>query len=126
VNEGGEGQYVTSLVGFSQGVHCPATKKCLLRTKGLSHLGFITAVTSLNGSQPNFTQCLAVTWAGRLYIHFGGCCSVTECCQVQNSLCVLQVLRSPVRSITARQSSSGREPCVRSGCENCVCVFIDY
>jgi len=25
---------------------------------------------SLNGSQPNFAQCLALTWAGRLYIHF--------------------------------------------------------
>jgi len=22
------------------------------------------------GSQPNFAQCLAITWAGRLYIHF--------------------------------------------------------
>ena len=41
---------------------------------------------------------------------FGGCCSVTEFCQVQNSLCVLQVLRSPIDSVTARQSSSGREP----------------
>jgi len=41
---------------------------------------------------------------------FGGCCSVTEFCQVQNSLCVLQVLRFPILSVTARQSSSGREP----------------
>ena len=30
-----------------------------------------------------------------IYI-FGGCCSVTEFCQVQYSLCVLQVLRSPI------------------------------
>ena len=37
-----------------------------------------------------------------IYI-FGGCCSVTEFCQVQNSLCVLQVLRSPIRSVTGRQ-----------------------
>jgi len=48
------------------------------------------------------------------YIYtFGGRCSVTEFCQVQNLLCVLQVLRSPIRSVTARhwrQSSSGREP----------------
>ena len=40
----------------------------------LSRLGFVTAVTSLNGSQPNFARCLAVSWAGTLYIHFGGCC----------------------------------------------------
>jgi len=30
------------------------------------------------------------------YIHFGGCCPVTEFCQVQNSLCVLQVLGCPI------------------------------
>jgi len=34
---------------------------------------------------------LAVIWAGRLYI-FGSCCPVTEFRQVQDSLCVLQVL----------------------------------
>ena len=44
-----------------------------------------------------------------IYI-FGGCCSVMEFCQVQNSLCVLQVLRSPIGSVTARHSCSAREP----------------
>jgi len=44
-----------------------------------------------------------------IYI-FSDCCSVTEFCQVRNSLCVLQVLRSPIGSVTARQSSSGCEP----------------
>ena len=45
------------------------------------------------------------------YIHiFGGCCPITEFCQVQSSLCVLQDLRSPIGSVTARHSSSGREP----------------
>jgi len=44
----------------------------------LSCLGFVTAATSLSGSQPNFARCLAVSWAGRLYIGyiFGGCCPV--------------------------------------------------
>ena len=32
-----------------------------------SRLGFVTAATSLNGSQPNFARSLALTWAGRLY-----------------------------------------------------------
>ena len=41
---------------------------------------------------------------------FGGCCPVTEFRQVQDSLCVLRVLRSPIGSVTARQSSTGREP----------------
>ena len=32
-----------------------------------SRLGFGTAPTSLNGGQPNFARCLAVSWAGTLY-----------------------------------------------------------
>ena len=31
---------------------------------------YVTAATSLNGSQPNFALCLAVSWPGTLYIHF--------------------------------------------------------
>jgi len=38
----------------------------------VSHLGFITAVTSLNGGQPKFALCLAISWTGTLYIHFPG------------------------------------------------------
>ena len=40
---------------------------------------------------PNFAQCLAVSWAGTLYI-FGGSCRLTEFCYLQNSLYV-QILR---------------------------------
>jgi len=29
-----------------------------------SRLGFVAASTSLNGGQPNFERCLAVSWAG--------------------------------------------------------------
>jgi len=43
-------------------------------------LGFITAPMSLNGGQPNFAQCLAVSWAGTLYIHFLGLLPLTEFC----------------------------------------------
>jgi len=57
-----------------------------------------------------FAQCLAIpSLVDYIYI-FGGCCSVTEFCKVQSSLCILQVLRCPIRSITAWQSSSGHEP----------------
>jgi len=49
-------------------------------------------------------------YLGWYSIHFGGCCSLTEFCRVQNSLCVLQVLRCPIGSVTARQSISEREP----------------
>ena len=40
--------------------------------KGVSRLGFVTAPTLLNGRQPNFARCLAVSWAGTLYIHILG------------------------------------------------------
>jgi len=38
-----------------------------------SRLGFVrpTAPTSLNGGQTNSTQCLAISWASTLCIHFG-------------------------------------------------------
>ena len=76
----------------------------------VSHLGFITAATSLNRNQPNFAPCLAVSCAATYIYIFGSCSSVMEFCQVQNSLCVLQVLHSPIGSVTAKQLSSGREP----------------
>jgi len=61
----------------------------------VSRVGFVTAPTSLNEDQQNFAQCLAVSWAGTVYVHFGGSCPLTEFCQVQNSLCA-QVWRCPV------------------------------
>jgi len=36
----------------------------------VSRLGFVSAPMSVNGGQPNFAQCLAVSWAGTLYIRF--------------------------------------------------------
>jgi len=33
---------------------------------------------------PNFAPCLAVSWAGTLYIDFGDSCPVTEFCRMQN------------------------------------------
>ena len=59
-----------------------------------------------NGGQPNFARCLAVYWAGTLYIHFRGSCHLTDFCQMQNSHSV-QVLRSPIGTVTARHWSSG-------------------
>jgi len=73
------------------------------------HLGFITAATSFTGSQPNFAQCLAVSWAHTLCIHFWGYCPLTEFCQVQNSL-YISLAFSYIGSVTARHSSSGHQP----------------
>ena len=38
----------------------------------VSRLGFVSAAPSLTGGQPNIVRCLAVSWAGTLYIHFRG------------------------------------------------------
>jgi len=38
----------------------------------ISHLGFVTGMTSLTGGQPNFAWSSAISWAGTLYIHFSG------------------------------------------------------
>jgi len=61
----------------------------------VSHLGFVTAPTSLNEGQPNFAHCLPISWTGTLYILFWRLLSLTEFCHVQNSLCV-QVLHSSI------------------------------
>jgi len=63
----------------------------------VSHLGFVTAATSLNGRQPNFALCLAGSWAGTLYINFGGLLPPNGILPGANSLCV-QVLCSPILS----------------------------
>jgi len=77
----------------------------------LSRLGFVTAVTSVNGSQLNFARCLAVSWAGRLFIHFrwllphNGISPGAKFTLRPPSLAL-----SYIGSVTARHSSSGREP----------------
>jgi len=58
-------------------------------------LAFVTAAMSFTGGQLNFAQCLVVSWAVTLYIHFRGCCRLTEFYQVQISL-YAQDLRSPI------------------------------
>jgi len=60
----------------------------------LSRLGFVTAATSLSGSQPNFAWCLTVSCTGIYICIFGGSCPLTEFWQLQNSLCV-QLFHSP-------------------------------
>jgi len=69
----------------------------------VSGLGFVTAQTSLNWGQPHLARFLAVSWAGTLYIHFGGSYPLTKFCQAQNSLCV-QVLRYPILAALLRDS----------------------
>ena len=77
----------------------------------VSRLGFVTAATSLNGSQPNFARCLAVSWASRLFIHFrrvlprNGILPGAKFTLRPPSLAL-----SYIGSVTVRHSSSGYEP----------------
>jgi len=54
-------------------------------------LAFIAAATSLTRGQPNFACCLAVSWAGTLYIHFRGLSRNFSRCKIDftSNSCVL-------------------------------------
>jgi len=70
----------------------------------VSRVGFVTAATSLNGSQPNFVRCLAVSWADTLYLYFRRLLT-------RNGFTLRSCLAlSYIGSVTARHSSSGRQP----------------
>ena len=80
----------------------------------LSRLGFVTAATSLNGSQPNFARCLgtlAISLAGRLFIHFRRLLPRHGILPgAKFSLRPPSLALSYIGSVTARHSTSAREP----------------
>jgi len=75
----------------------------------VSRLGFVTAPTSLNGGQPNFARCLAVSWAGTLCIHFIRLLPHKEILPDAKFTLRPSLALSYIGSVTARHSSSGRE-----------------
>ena len=83
-----------------------------------SRLPFIPAATSITGGQPDFVRCLAVSWAGTLYIHFQWLLPRDRILPgVKFTLRPSVVFY--IASIPARHSSSGRQPncCVVQGRE---------
>jgi len=76
----------------------------------VSCLGFLTAPTSLNGGQPHFARCLAVSWAGTLYIHFWGLLPPNGILPAAKFTLRPSLALSYIGSVTARHSSSGRQP----------------
>jgi len=74
-----------------------------------SRLGFVTAATSLNGSPPNFARCLAVCWAGILYVHFRGLLPPNGILPGAK-FTLRSCLAFCFGSVTARNWSSGRRP----------------
>jgi len=75
----------------------------------VSCLSFVTAPTSLNGCQQNFAGCLAVFWAGTLYIHFWGLLPLKEFPAGKFTLHP-SLAFCYIGSVTAWHSSSGRQP----------------
>jgi len=76
----------------------------------VSRLGFVTAPLSLNGGQLNFAQCLAVSRAGTLYIHFWGLLSRNGILPGAKFTLRPSLVFSCIGSVTARHSSSARQP----------------
>jgi len=74
------------------------------------HLAFVTAATLLTGGQPNFARCLAISWAATLCIHFRGLLSSDRTLPGAKFTLRPSLAFSYIGSITARQSSSGRQP----------------
>jgi len=70
---------------------------------------FVTAATSLNGGQPNFARCLAVSWAGTLHT-FSGALAPDRI--LPRTIFTLRPSLAffYIGSVTAQHSSSGRQP----------------
>jgi len=81
-----------------------------IKFQRVSRLGFVTAPMSLSGGQPNFARCLAVSWAGTLYIHFGGFLPPCGILPAAKFTLRPRLPFSYIGSVTARCSSSGRQP----------------
>jgi len=67
-----------------------------------------TTPTSLNGGQPNFARCLAVSWTSTLYIHFWGLLPLNGIFPGAIFTLRPSLAFSYICSVTARHSSSGR------------------
>jgi len=76
----------------------------------VSRLGFVIALTSLNGGQPNYARFLAVSWAGTLYIHCWGLFPRNGILPGAKFTLRKNIAFCYIGSVTARHSSSGRQP----------------
>ena len=73
---------------------------------------FVIATTSLSGCQPNFAfaRCLAISCTGTLYIHFWGLLPPNGILSAAKFILHPSLAFSYIGSVTARHSSSGRQP----------------
>ena len=82
----------------------------LSKFQWVSRLGFVTAPTSLNGGQPNFGRCLAVSLAGTLYVHFWGLLLPNRILQGAKFTLHPSLALSYIGSVIVWHSSSGHQP----------------
>jgi len=76
----------------------------------LSRLDFVTAAMWLTGDQQNFVRSLAVSWACTLHIHFWGLLLPNGILPGAKFTLRPSLAFSYIGSVTARHSSSGRQP----------------
>jgi len=79
-------------------------------TKGETCATNVTAATSHTGGQPNFARRLAVSWAATMYIHFRGLLPPDRILPGAKFTLHPSLALSYIGSVTARHSSSGRQP----------------
>ena len=83
----------------------------------VSRLAFVTAAMSLTGGQPNFAQCLAVSWAGTLDIDFRGTLAPPDSILPGAKFTLRPSLAfAYIGSVTAGHSNSGRQPNFGASC----------
>jgi len=99
---------------LNQGIGLP---QCLILHEVVSYsfvqndiLLVSTTPTSLNGGQPNFARCLALSWADTLYIYFRRLLSPNGILPGAKFTLRPSVAFCYTGSVTVRHSSSGRQP----------------
>jgi len=78
--------------------------------KNFNGFRFVTAATSLSVSQPNFARCLAISWAGTLYIHFPGLLRCNRILPGVKFTLRPSLALSYIARVAAWHSSSGHQP----------------
>jgi len=96
------------------------------KSQRVSHLGFVTAATSLTGGQPNLARRLAVSWTGALFIYFLGLSppdGMLPGANLQTSLCVQNLLSPTLAALLHGTRAVGVSQNLRRATRNGVMVL---
>jgi len=101
---------VTTLLRPTNGWALLPSLAHLSKFQRVSRLGFVTAPTSLNSSEPNFARCSAVSCTRILYMHFCDLLSPNGTLPAAKFTLRPSLVFSYTGSINACNSSSGHQP----------------